>query len=83
MKRCPICKSKFKAVRDELHSWIGDECPFGHIVIVSHRDGEYIRIGSNIMYDYYTGSMRNIRVQNKLIERWIKRDRKRYLKGLL
>lgn len=87
--KCPVCK---QMTTETFHShnaegdsiFDGNACENGHYEFSDakgNNGGFYVRIGNHEMHDLYAHSVKKCRLQNKIIENWVKRERKN-LKGM-
>jgi hypothetical protein len=79
-EKCPICKRKLEIIFNELDDIDGHQCPNGHYVFSDScgiNGGFLIRIGKRVMDNLCSGSIRQCRLQNVIVDNWIKRERKK------
>lgn len=81
MKRCPICKKKLRNVEDIDGYVYGYYCKEKHYATVDDPESMKIWVGDKYMSGIYEGTIRQCRVQNMIIDRWIKQERRRYNKS--
>jgi len=84
--KCPVCKKQM--IRTFGDSTLegdaisdGYKCEHGHYEfseIKGRNGGFYVKVGKHEIRDLYAYSVRKCRLQNKVIENWIKRESKKF-----
>ena len=87
---CPICKQKLEYITAPYTTYeleiqeevVGSYCNHEHYKFYWNDNGTAnIQVGTKNMSDLFDGSITNVKNQNRIIQRWIKNERKNWNKN--